>query len=260
MNSSSKNTISGFIICSNEAHQIARAIASIRFCDELIVVVDDKSKDKTAEIAQSMGARVLINPWPGFVRQKAFGLAQCSGEWVLNIDADEELSPELQAEIKDLCSRDEGMAGYEINRVVYFLNRWWRRGGWYPEFRLRLLRRSLASWGGDDPHEHAIVSGPVRRLAGELFHYTHDDIADQINTLNKFSSQAARTLDEKSRTMSLTKLIARPLARFLKFYLLKQGYKDGVAGLIVAVNESVYVFLKYAKLWERQSLKKPQIK
>jgi glycosyltransferase involved in cell wall biosynthesis len=248
-----KTSISAFIVCSNEERQIARALNSVKFCDEIVVIVDDKSKDKTEEIARAFGAKVIINPWPGFVKQKAFGLKHCSSEWVLNIDADEELSPELQQEIQQVCNGAPTHDGFEINRVVYYLGRWWRRGGWYPEFRLRLVRRSAATWGGDDPHEHAIVSGSTARLDSELYHYTHTEIADQIDTLNRFSSQAARTQHQKKKRVSLTKLIGRPIARFIKFYILKRGYRDGIAGLVVAVSEAFYVFLKYAKLWELNS-------
>lgn len=252
-----KNSISAFIVCSNEERQIARALDSVKFCDELVVIVDDKSRDKTEEIAKSYGAKVIINPWPGFVKQKAFGLQHCSCDWVLNIDADEELSVELQSEVRRVCKSTTDINGFEVNRVVFYLGRWWRRGGWYPEFRLRLVRRSAASWGGDDPHEHAIVSGNTARLNGELHHYTHTEIADQVDTLNRFSSQAARTQWNKGLKVSLLKLIGRPLARFFKFYIIKRGYRDGVAGLVVAVSEAFYVFLKYAKLWEfNRGLKK----
>lgn len=245
--------MSAFIVCSNEERQIARALSSVKFCDEIVVIIDDKSRDKTEEICRNFGAKVIVNPWPGFVKQKAFGLKNCSGKWVLNIDADEELSPDLQAEIQALCKSDTSHDGFEINRVVFYLGRWWRRGGWYPEFRLRLVRRSAASWGGDDPHEHAIVAGSTARLKSELYHYTHTEIADQIDTLNRFSSQAARTQHQKGKRVSITKLIGRPIARFVKFYFIKRGYRDGIAGLVVAVSEAFYVFLKYAKLWELNS-------
>ena len=248
--SASTPSLSVFIVCSNEERQIERALSSVRFCDEIVAVIDDKSKDKTEEICRKFGAKVFINPWPGFVKQKAFGLQQCTGDWVLNIDADEEVSNELQHEIRRCCEHSTNCDGYEINRVVYYLGRWWRRGGWYPEFRLRLVRRDCASWGGDDPHERALVSGHTQRLKGELFHYTHTDIADQIDTLNRFSSQAARTQVLKGRAGSLFQMITRPIARFLKFFILKRGYRDGIAGLVVALSEAFYVFLKYAKIWE----------
>lgn len=256
MNSSTNTrraTISAFIICCNEEHHIGLALESVQWCDE-IVVVDSGSKDRTLEIARSYGAKIFEREWPGFVAQKQFALDQCSSEWVLNIDADEVVSPELRAAIEVVLSGSEPAGqrhdGYHVNRVVFYLNRWWRRGGWYPEYRLRLCRRSATVWGGDDPHEKATVKGSTGKLAGELHHYTYSTISSQIRALNNFSETAARTMHKKGERYSFWKLVLRPPARFIKFYFLKSGFREGLAGFIVATFEAYYVFLKYAKLWE----------
>ncbi len=242
--------ISAFVICRNEEQKIARCIESLRWCDE-VLVIDSGSTDRTVEIAQTLGAKVIFNEWPGFLAQKRFGLAQCQSDWVLNVDSDEEVSPELAAEIRSVITSPRTTeSGFELLRVVFYLGKWWRKGGWYPEYRLRVLRRSVASWGGEDPHEHAIVDGPTRRLQGELRHYTYDSIADQIRSLNNHSTVAAQSLHRRGVQSSAIKILTRPLGRFVKFYLLKRGFLEGLPGLFVALMEAFYVFLKYFKLWE----------
>jgi glycosyltransferase involved in cell wall biosynthesis len=228
-----------------------RCLESVQWCDE-IVVIDSGSTDKTLEICREFTGRIYERPWPGFVAQKQFGLEQCRGEWILNLDADEEVSPELKDEILRTIGGDKAKEfnGYLLSRVVFYLNRWWRKGGWYPEYRLRLCRRSATIWGGKDPHEKATVTGKTKRLKGELRHYTYVDMAHQIRSLNNYSSTAARSMFENGKRASLLKLLLNPPARFFKFYLVKRGFREGLPGFIVALLESYYVFMKYAKLWE----------
>lgn len=246
-------TVSAFVVCCNEEQNIRRCLESIKWCDE-IVVVDSGSTDQTLAICNEYSAKVFRRPWPGFVEQKRFALQQCSSDWVLNIDADEEISPELRQEIEEILSDnsagDRSCVGYYLPRVVFHLGRWWRKGGWHPEYRLRFSRRANTSWGGDDPHEKALVDGPTKRLHGELRHYTYTSLSDQVRSLNSHSSTAARSLCDNGVRFSLAALLLRPLSRFARFYLLKKGYREGLAGLIVGILEAYYVFLKYAKLWE----------
>ncbi len=245
--------ISAFIICLNEASQIERCLKSVEWCSE-IVVIDSGSTDHTLEICKKYTDKIYHRAWTGYVDQKKFGLEHCSHEWIFNLDADEEVSEELRGEIQNLIKADQQSQlpenGFLINRVVFYLGRWWRRGGWYPEFRLRLCRRSHTSWGGDDPHEKAIVSGATSKLKGELYHYTYTNIADQVARLNSFSTSAARSLHAKGAQASLADIFVRPVFRFIKFYFLKRGFRDGLPGFIVALLEMYYVFLKYIKLWE----------
>ena len=251
MNSPSHNpSVSAFIVCMNEARNIKRCLESIQWCNE-IIVIDSGSTDGTLEICQQMGARVIHREWPGYVEQKRFGLERSSGDWVLNLDADEEVSPELREEILSNLRANTGeIDGYELSRVVFYLNRWWRKGGWYPEFRLRLCRRSKTSWGGADPHEKAIVHGPTTRLKGELWHYTYRTMTDHIQRLNQHSTSAARTMHRNNKSLSIVSILFNPIGRFVKFYLLKKGYREGAPGLVVALFEAFYVLLKYLKLWE----------
>ena len=258
--SESREKISAFVISFNEEADIARCLKSLDFCDE-VLVIDSFSTDRTVSIAEGLGARVLQRKWPGYVAQKAFGLENCTHEWVLNVDADEEVSPELRASILAVLSsaavaESAVYAGYEINRLVYYFNRWWRNGGWYPEYRLRFLRKSLTVWGGSDPHEKPTVRGQVGRLEGDLYHYTYASLDDQVQQLSRFASLGAKTYYDKGKRASVVSMTVAPLVRFFKFYVVKRGYREGVVGFIVAMLEGYYTFLKYARLWEEDYLNK----
>ncbi len=245
-----RSPISAFVITYNEAAHIAECLESLDFCDE-ILVVDSFSEDETVSIAKSYGARVLQHKWEGYRGQKAFGLVSVTHEWVINIDADERISPELKESILSVSScSDDGINGYYINRLVYYLGRWWRNGGWYPEYRLRFFRKSKATWGGTDPHEKVEVEGKTEKLTGDIYHYTYKNLEDQFERLQNFSTVAAKEDFIKGKKFSLAKLLISPVVRTLKFYILKRGYREGVAGLVVAMAEGYYTFMKYAKLWE----------
>jgi len=247
--------ISAFVIAFNEEANLLRCLESISFCNE-IVVIDSHSKDRTVEIAKEFGARVVERDWPGYVAQKAFGLTQVSNTWVLNLDADEEVSEGLREEIFEVLKSESetpsGFSGYEVNRVVYYWGRWWRSGGWYPEFRLRLVQRDEVIWGGRDPHEKPIPKGKVGRLKGELFHYTYKNLSDQFSRLHSFSTVAARSAWEDGKRVGISAVLVKPCLRAFKFFILKRGYREGRVGLIVALVEGYYTFMKYAKLLELQ--------
>ena len=136
-----------------------------------------------------------------------------------------------------------------MNRVVHHLGRWWRNGGWYPEYRLRFFRKSEVHWGGVDPHEKPIPSGKTKKIGGELYHYSYKDLDDQFARLQKFSSISALEAHKSGRDVSIAGLIVSPFLRFLKFYFAKKGYREGIAGLVIAIAEANYTFMKYAKLW-----------
>lgn len=247
--------ISAFIVCCNEEERLKRCLESVKWCDE-IVVVDSGSKDRSVEIAKEYTDSVYHRAWTGYVDQKRFGLEKCSHEWVLNIDADEEVSPELREEIRRVLSSPTEVNGYYLSRVIFYLNRWWRTGTWYPEYRLRLCKKSETEWGGSDPHEKAIVRGKTARLKGELYHYTYSDIFDQVRRLNSHSTDAAASLMKKGARVSYIQILLNPLVRFLKSYFLRLGFREGFPGLLVAVLEAYYVFLKYVKLWELRRIKR----
>ncbi len=238
------------IICFNEEANIRRCLESVKWCDE-IVIVDSFSTDHTVAICQEYTDRIIQRLWPGYVEQKRFALSQATHEWVLNVDADEEVSPELRHEMLAVLHRDHpDVDGYFMPRLVYYLGRWWWRG-WYPGLRLRLFRKAKVRWGGVDPHEKVLLQGQADRLRGDLYHYTYDDIHDHLRALNGLTEVASRELALRRKRARLADLLLRPLWRFLRFYVVKGGFREGVPGFFVAVTSAFYVFLKYAKLWER---------
>jgi hypothetical protein len=239
------------VVCQDEAAQIARCLASVAWCDE-IVVVDGGSRDATPEIARTHAARVLHNPWPGYRAQKQFALEWATGDWVLNLDADERVSDELAHEIRRALATVPGdVDGFAIPRLVSYLGRWWYRGGWYPRPVVRLVRRSRTRWGGTDPHDRAEVEGRVRRLHAPIFHYTYDDVTDHLRTVAKLTTVAAQQVPA-GRRVGVGRLVLEPAWRFFRAYVLKQGFREGVPGFFVAATDAFYVFLRWARVWDRE--------
>jgi glycosyltransferase involved in cell wall biosynthesis len=244
-------TLSCCVIACNEERVIRRCLESVSFADELVVVVDARSSDATDEIAREMGARVIRHPYQGNIEQKSFALAQASRDWILSLDADEALSEPLAREIRSLLAAPPAFVdGYEINRITYHLGRWIRHGDFYPDWQLRLFRRGAGEWAGVNPHGRIRLRGKVRRLGGEIEHRSYRDLADQVERIQDFSRVQARAFRDEGRPVRLRDMILRPPARFLRAYLLKQGFRDGVPGLVIAAATAFHVFLKYAKLWE----------
>ncbi len=247
-----RRPVSCCIICFNEEQGIRRCLESVRWCDE-IIVVDSFSTDKTVEICQGYATRVIQRAWPGYVEQKRFALSQTSHEWVLNIDADEEVSPPLQSEIQAVLQQDDPTAdGFYIPRLVHYLGRWWWRG-WYPGYRLRFFRKHKVEWGGVNPHEKVLLHGRAERLSSPLYHYTYTDISGHLHSMNSLTDISARGLMLRKRPRYLRDVLLRPLWRFVDFYFFRGCIREGRAGLFVAATAAFYVFLKYAKLWEQAS-------
>jgi len=244
--------ISAVVITYNEERNIRRCLESLSWARE-IVVVDSDSTDATVEIAREYTDRVLSHPFEGYVGQKNFALDQASGEWVLSVDADEVVTPELLARIREVWpAQREHYNGFTVNRLSRFSGRWMRHCGWYPDRKLRLFRRSRGRWEGDDLHEKVCLDGPVMDLGADLLHYTYENLSENIRKIQSYSTIFARAQHERGRRASLWDLLARPPAKFLKSYLLKRGFLDGRHGLILSMTATFYVFLKYAKLWELQ--------
>lgn len=243
-------SISAIVVCYNEEERIEACLESLHWCDE-IVVVDSFSTDRTPEICRRYTERFLQRAWTGYRDQKAFAHSQASKDWVLLVDSDERVTPELRAEIEaELMLQNGRYAGYAVPRLVYYLGRWWRRGGWYPDYDVRLFRRERATWGGSDPHEKILVDGPIRRLRNPLHHYSYRNIDDHLQRINRFTSISAQELYKRGVRWRLSDALARPVGRFFRSYLLKRGFMEGFAGFYIAATAAVYVFLKYAKLWE----------
>ena len=246
-----RESISACITCCDEEKNIRRCLESLRWADE-IVVVDSFSKDRTLEICREYVDRIYQHKWLGYIGQKNLIKDLANGPWILFVDADEEVSPELRRQILEEfeSGRNRDFDGYEFPRMVYYLGRWIRHGEWYPDVKMRLFRKSKGICGGHEPHDRTYVHGAVKRFPGHLYHYTYDSIWDQVRTLNEFSTITARGMFESRQSFLWMDLLLRPMFRFIRGYLLKRGILDGWRGLIIAFCTSFGVFLKYAKLYE----------
>jgi glycosyltransferase involved in cell wall biosynthesis len=248
------------VIARDEEALLERCLASVRFADEIVVVVDDRSADGTEKVARAQADRVEVCPYLGDIEQKSGCVALASHDWVMIIDPDEVMSSELAESLQArLASAGDALAGIEVDRITWHLGRWIRHGDFYPDWTLRVFRRSQSRFVGENPHGRIVVDGTVARASGALEHYSYRDLADQIDRIQFFSSEAAMALHRAGRRARLSDLLLRPPARFLRAYLLKRGFLDGMPGLIIAVATAFHVFLKYAKLWvANQESARPQ--
>ncbi len=252
-------TVSAIVVCYNEEDRIEDCLESLRWCDE-IVVVDAFSTDRTPEICRRYTEHVIQRRWAGYRDQKAYAHSQTTKDWVLLVDSDERVTPRLRDEILHAVTGDKGQfAGYSIPRLMHYLERWWWRGGWYPDYDVRLFRREKATWGGSDPHEKILVDGELRRLQNPLHHFSYRNIEDHLRRINRFTSISSHELRKDGVRWRLSDALLRPVGRFIRSYILKRGFMDGFAGFYVAISAAVYVFLKYAKLWELELEEKKKI-
>ncbi len=249
--------ISVCIITLNEEDHIRAACESVSWADE-IVVVDSGSTDRTKEIAGECGARVLENSWPGFAAQKQFAAEQATHEWIFSLDADERVSEELRASIAGLLPKsDSELAdGYLISRRAFYMGRWIRGGGWYPDRQLRLYRKSMGGWQGVHIHETVKMNPNARigMLAGDLLHYTVRDAAEHHRMIGeRYAPLGARKMLEQGRRTSPLKIATIGPATFIRNFILKGGFRDGLAGLSIATFAAHHAFLKHLQLWELQN-------
>jgi glycosyltransferase involved in cell wall biosynthesis len=185
--------VSAIVVCFNEERNIGACLDSLRWCDE-IIVVDSFSTDRTVEISRQYTDRVVQRKWAGYRDQKAFAHSLATKDWVLVVDSDERITPELRDEIRETLSlHGDAYAGFSVPRVIFYLKRWWWRGGWYPGCTVRLFRRGQATWGGTEPHERILIDGKVRRLRNPLHHFSYRDIEDHVQRINRFTSISSRS-------------------------------------------------------------------
>ncbi len=244
-----KPRISATIITLNEELDLPRCLEALRWVDE-IVVVDTNSTDRTAEIARSFGAKVVQEPWRGYGAQKNFAMDQTTGDWVLNVDADEVITPALKEEILKEVTSSHAAVGYDVARKTWFQGRWILHGGWYPNYVTRLCRRGQGRWSEPHVHEALQITGECRPLREPLLHYTFRDIADQVTTNVKYARNGARELALKGCKPSLALLLIKPLGKFIETYFLKRGFLDGLPGFVISINAAHSMFMKYAFLYE----------
>jgi glycosyltransferase involved in cell wall biosynthesis len=242
--------LSAVVIAQNAALQLPECLASVAFADET-VVVDSGSSDATREIAARLGARVLEKEWLGYGRQKQFAVEQAAHDWVLCLDADERVSPELAASIVRALDRPAAPV-YRMARRNRFLGRWLRHGEGYPDWSPRLFDRRSARWSGDAVHEKVLYALSPGTLEGDLLHDSAEDLGRYLEKQNRYTTLAAQELYEHGRRAGFVELALSPLVRFVKFYLLRLGFLDGLPGLVHISIGCVNSFLKYAKLIELQ--------
>jgi glycosyltransferase involved in cell wall biosynthesis len=251
-------TLSVAVITFNEEANIARTLESVRWADE-IIVVDCGSTDRTREIAESVGAKVFIERWKGYAAQKNSAIEKATSDWTLSLDADEEVSLELAAEVKRIChpERSERPAvmnlnGYRIPRRNLFLGRAIRHGGFYPDRKLRLFRRGVGKFLERSVHEVVEVKGATGDLRHDLIHHSYPSLSEYIDHMNRYSSLGAEIVTNKSAgRFSVFNIVLRPLATFIYNYFFRLGFLDGKEGLLLHLYHAVYVSWKYAKAWEK---------
>jgi len=242
--------ISAVVITYNEERNIAAALESLAGIASEIVVVDSLSADRTVKIAREYTDRVVERAWTNYADQKNFANGLAVYPWILSLDADERLSPALRAEILALLPEDPDGDAFSMPRRVYYLGKWIRHSGWYPDRKIRLFRKDRARWEGEFVHEKLAVAGEVRRLRGDIHHLTYRSIAEHLARINQFSDLGAQKLYAAKKKCRWHHLVVLPATRFLKSYLLKGGLLDGFAGLVISVFNGYAIFVRYAKLRE----------
>jgi glycosyltransferase involved in cell wall biosynthesis len=247
-----KKNLSVAIITFNEESNIGDCIRSVTELSDEIIVLDSFSTDKTVEIAGSFpGVKVFQQKFKGHIQQKNNAIELCNCQWVLSLDADERVSPELKESIRlELLKNRTDIFGYKIARLTFHLGRFIRHSGWYPLFRYRLFRKGYAKWTGENPHDYIEITGKGDKLKGDIIHYSFKDLSHQVDTINKFSSIVSFTRFKKNKTFYIIKSLYKPVVKFLEIYVFKLGFLDGYPGFVIAISSAYSTFLKFAKIYE----------
>jgi glycosyltransferase involved in cell wall biosynthesis len=253
--------LSVIVITKNEVHQLARCLGSVAFADE-IVVVDSGSSDGTPELARRLGARVIeTTDWPGFGKQKQRALDAATGDWVLALDADEWLSAECAAAVRQVVaderSDDARAQGYELVRLSAFCGQWMRGGGWYPDPGLRLVKRARAHFTPDLVHEHLEVQGRIERLKGLLLHDSIPSLESAIDKMNRYSTGRAKDLVAHGKRGGLASALGHGLWAFIRTYVVKRGFRDGRLGFVLALHNAETTYYRYLKMWLGDVARRP---
>lgn len=245
--------LSAVIITFNEERNIGRCIDSLHGIADEIVVVDSGSTDATKSICLEKGVRFITHAFEGYIEQKNFALEQANFDHLLSLDADEALSNELSQSILRV-KNDWSADVYSMNRLTNYCGKWVRHGGWYPDRKVRLFRKDSGRWGGINPHDEFRINkgGKLEHLSGDLLHYSYYTLSDHERQIDRFSQIGAKALFEKGIRSSLLKIVYKPLARFIRNYLLKLGFLDGQTGWTIARKSAKAVYWKYVRLYRLQ--------
>jgi len=239
------------LISYNEEDRIGAVLSSIHDIASEIVVIDSGSTDKTTEIAEKFGAKVFIEEWKGYKDQKNSALEKCSQDWILFLDCDEVVSQDLKKSIIDAV-QNPSADGYFINRKTVYLGKVLKYA-FQPDWKLRLVKRSSnPRWEGGNVHEYLVINGKTSKINGDLLHYSYRDIYDHFMKVVNYSKLSAEDMYRRGKKFNFINLVINPISAFLKEFLLKKGFLDGIRGFIVAVSTTFYTFLKYIFLWEKK--------
>jgi glycosyltransferase involved in cell wall biosynthesis len=241
------------VITYNEGPHIVEALQSVSWADE-IILVDSRSSDDTVERARPSVTRVEVRDWAGYGTQKNYASALASHDWILSIDADERVTPALAAEIQAVLQAGPTATGYKISRVSNYLGQWIRSTDWYPDSHVRLYDRRAARWSEHKVHESIDCPGRVEKLRGELLHYPYRNVSEHLAKIDRYTTLVAEQWSAEGRRSAAWQAMVYPRLAFLRNYILRGGFRDGQAGLLVSTLNSYYVFLKYVKLFEMQRL------
>jgi len=236
------------VIARDEADRIGRCLRSVPIATERIVVVDEATTDATAEVAEALGARVIVAPFPGHVAQKNRALSHAAGEWILSLDADEWLDPRACAALEAALASPGDAAGFSFARCSEWSGRSMRHGRWFPDRKVRVVRTGAGSWVGDDPHDRLAVPGSVVPLRGEIRHAPYRNLAEHVGTIDRYSRVHAAALAARGVRARAWDPMLRPVLHFVDAALCRGAYKDGVEGLAVAMLGAIHVHLKWARL------------
>lgn len=251
-----KLKISSIIIAKNEENNIATCLKSQLQCiDEIIVLVDKTSTDKTLEIVRSFKVRYETVEWMGYAKTKQYAVSLATNDWILWIDSDEALTAGLCNELKKFKEEKPQFVAYSVPRKAYFLGKWIKHSGWYPGRVTRLFNKEKASFSESDVHEHLLVNGSTGELKNDIEHYTDPSIEHYFHKFNRYTSLAAEELRKKNKKAGLNDILIRPVFLFLKMYIIRKGFLDGLHGFVLAIFSATYVFTKYCKLWELNNKK-----
>lgn len=248
---STSKGLSVVIITHNEEDNIRECIESVQWADE-VIVIDSGSTDKTEEICRAFGVHFIKETWKGFAHQKNSAIEKATQDWILSLDADERVTPELKAEITDVIRSNNPKDGYSIARKNFFLGRWIKRCGWYPDYNLRLFQRGKGLFGIREVHEAVKINGATGHLKYPMEHHTYKSLEDFMERLDRYSTLAAQELLKENKAYGILHIMFRPLYTFISMYLLRLGFLEGYYGFVISVLYAFYTFLKYTKLRELQ--------
>jgi glycosyltransferase involved in cell wall biosynthesis len=239
--------ISTVVLTKNEEKNILRCLKSVVDFSDEVIVLDSYSDDATLDIAGRFTRNVYQSPWSGFSEQRKIAVSKAKNDWILWVDADEEVPAELAEEIKKL---DFDADGYFVPRLVFYLGGWVRHCGWYPDYTMRLFDRRKGGFGDAVVHEKFTVQGRTGKLHHPLHHYPYQSISHHLEKMNRYTELAAMQMAEKGKKASVASAVSHCLSKFFKMFLVQRGFLDGKRGVVVCVLGCYYVFLKYIKHWE----------